>query len=196
MIREGVQDVTLKFLSHNPQNKLAINNFTEGESSAPLQLLRACANASCTRGSMDYALTKYGLPVQTQGRNIRAYADYLVQRAKAYARTKVDYVRAGDGRLKKMNVDKGLLRETEEVQEQIWALLRCDVCQSKSSAGLIDTTNSRFAGKSLKRAKIGREEMASKPSSEWTIILTLNSFSTRNRKTKSLLPRSDYSQLT
>jgi hypothetical protein len=30
MIREGREDVTLKFLSNNPQRKLAINNFTEG----------------------------------------------------------------------------------------------------------------------------------------------------------------------
>ena len=65
--------------------------------------------------------------VQTQGRNIRTYADYLTQRAVSYGQTQVDYVRAGEGRFKTLNVEKGLLRETENVQEQIRALIRCDV---------------------------------------------------------------------
>lgn len=65
--------------------------------------------------------------VQVQGKNIIAYAEYLVSRAAAYSTTKVDYVRAGEGRLKKLSVDKGLLRETESVQDQIRALLKCDV---------------------------------------------------------------------
>ncbi|QDS68877.1 hypothetical protein FKW77_007589 [Venturia effusa] len=64
--------------------------------------------------------------VQVQGKNIIAYAEYLVARATAYGATKVDYVRAGEGRLKKLSVDKGLLRETESVQDQIRALLKCD----------------------------------------------------------------------
>lgn len=29
--------------------------------------------------------------------------------------------------MKRLTVDKGLLRETEMIQKQIWALLRCDV---------------------------------------------------------------------
>lgn len=49
-------------------------------------------------------------------------------RAKAFDATKTDYVRSGPGRLKRLSVDKGLLRETEVVQKQIRALLRCDVC--------------------------------------------------------------------
>lgn len=65
--------------------------------------------------------------MQTQGRNIRTYADYLTQRAQSYSSTKVDYVRKGEGRLKNLTIDKGLLREAESVQEQIRALLRCDV---------------------------------------------------------------------
>ena len=65
--------------------------------------------------------------VQTQGRNIRSYAEYLHQRAKSYGQTKLDYVRIGEGRLKKLTVEKGLLRETEIVQDQIRALIRCDV---------------------------------------------------------------------
>lgn len=48
-------------------------------------------------------------------------------RSKCFADTKVDYVRSGPGRLKRLSVDKGLLRETENVQKQIRALLKCDV---------------------------------------------------------------------
>lgn len=39
----------------------------------------------------------------------------------------MDYVRNGPGRLKRLTVDKGLLRETEAVQKQIKALVRCNV---------------------------------------------------------------------
>lgn len=65
--------------------------------------------------------------MQTQGHNIRRYSEYLTARAKAYADTQTDYVRNGQGRLKRLTVEKGLLRETEIVQKQIKALLRCDV---------------------------------------------------------------------
>ncbi|KAL2000056.1 hypothetical protein VTN02DRAFT_3619 [Thermoascus thermophilus] len=65
--------------------------------------------------------------VQTQGHNIRRYSEYLTARAKAYADTQTDYVRNGQGRLKRLTVEKGLLRETEIVQKQIKALLRCDL---------------------------------------------------------------------
>ncbi|KAH9829618.1 ENTH domain-containing protein [Teratosphaeria destructans] len=65
--------------------------------------------------------------VQTQGQNIRRYQEYLVARALAYAVTRCDYVRAvGDGRMKRLTVDKGLLRETEVIQDQIKALVKCD----------------------------------------------------------------------
>ncbi|KAF7716830.1 Uncharacterized protein PECH_006991 [Penicillium ucsense] len=64
---------------------------------------------------------------QSQGHNIRRYAEYLMARAKAFATTTTDYVRSGPGRLKRLSVDKGLLRETEVVQRQIRALLRCDL---------------------------------------------------------------------
>lgn len=64
---------------------------------------------------------------QTQGRNIRHYAGYLNERARAYRQTKVDWVRGKESRLEKLSVDKGLLRETEIVQEQLTALLKCDV---------------------------------------------------------------------
>lgn len=69
--------------------------------------------------------------VQTQGRNIRHYTNYLSERARAYRDTKCDFVRGGDRRLEKMSVDKGLLRETEIVQHQITALLKCDVLDNE-----------------------------------------------------------------
>ena len=65
--------------------------------------------------------------VQTQGHNIRTYSEYLLRRAIEYGGTKVDYVRGGEGRLKKQTIEKGLLREVESVQEQIRYLLKCQV---------------------------------------------------------------------
>lgn len=65
--------------------------------------------------------------MQTQGTNIRRYSDYLLEKARGYRDTQTDFVKAGSGRLKRLTVDKGLLRETEAVQEQIRTLLRCDV---------------------------------------------------------------------
>jgi hypothetical protein len=75
--------------------------------------------------------------VQTQGHNIKTYAEYLLRRAIEYGATKVDYVRGGEGRLKRLNIDKGLLREAESVQEQIRYLLKCQVrpmCTAKFQA--------------------------------------------------------------
>ncbi|KAF1913626.1 ANTH domain-containing protein [Ampelomyces quisqualis] len=63
--------------------------------------------------------------VQTQGHNIRTYSEYLLRRAIEYGTTRVDYVRGGEGRLKRLTVEKGLLREVESVQEQIRYLLNC-----------------------------------------------------------------------
>ena len=65
--------------------------------------------------------------VQTQGANIRCYSDYLLERVRGFRDTGTDYVRVGAGKLKKLPVDKGLLRETEAVQNQIEALVKCDV---------------------------------------------------------------------
>lgn len=78
---------------------------------------------------------------QSQGRNIRRYAEYLITRAKAFDATKTDYVRSGPGRLKRLSVDKGLLRETEFVQKQIRALLRCDVGELCGVETMIRQTN-------------------------------------------------------
>jgi hypothetical protein len=94
MIKEGVRDVTLHYLSSGPKSKLAINHFTD---------------------------------VQTQGQNIRRYSEYLLARAEAYGASQCDYVRAGEGRVKKLTVDKGLLRDTEIIQRQVGALVKCDL---------------------------------------------------------------------
>ncbi|KAE9579984.1 hypothetical protein CGMCC3_g4016 [Colletotrichum fructicola] len=68
---------------------------------------------------------------QTQGRNIRHYASYLSSRAKAFRETKCDWVRTKESRLEKLTVEKGLLRETEILQTQITALLKCDVLEGE-----------------------------------------------------------------
>lgn len=64
---------------------------------------------------------------QTQGRNIRHYANYLSERARAYRDTKIDWVRGRESRMDTVSVEKGLLRETEAIQNQLTALLKCDV---------------------------------------------------------------------
>ena len=72
--------------------------------------------------------------VQLQGLNIRYYLDFLRERIRAFKDTKVDFVRNGEGRLKRSSVEKGLLRETEAVQTQIAALLKCDVSFSVAAS--------------------------------------------------------------
>ncbi|TQS38873.1 hypothetical protein Golomagni_00612 [Golovinomyces magnicellulatus] len=69
--------------------------------------------------------------VQTQGKNIRHYTTYLTERAKAFKETKCDFVRGATSRLEKLTVEKGLLRQTECVQHQITALLKCDVLDNE-----------------------------------------------------------------
>ncbi|KAI0198272.1 ANTH-domain-containing protein [Astrocystis sublimbata] len=64
---------------------------------------------------------------QIQGGNIRHYASYLAERVRAFKDTKIDWVRAKETRLESLSVEKGLLRETECVQRQLTALLKCDV---------------------------------------------------------------------
>ncbi|KAG5983792.1 hypothetical protein E4U55_007107 [Claviceps digitariae] len=68
---------------------------------------------------------------QTQGRNIRHYANYLSERARAYRDTKTDWVRANEAKLERLTVEKGLLRETECVQNQLSALVKCDVLDNE-----------------------------------------------------------------
>ncbi|KAI9733036.1 MAG: hypothetical protein M1834_003581 [Cirrosporium novae-zelandiae] len=122
MIREGEPNVTLKYLSESPRN-LAISGFSDGAYDPSLEcflgagkIINACGS-SCVR---------HGQAVQVQGANIRHYSEYLVTRARSFHDTKLDHVRSGEGRLKRLSVDKGLLRETESVQSQIRALVKCD----------------------------------------------------------------------
>jgi phosphatidylinositol-binding clathrin assembly protein len=115
MIREGDSLVTLRFLAEYP-SKMAISSFSDGMS--PLRRVKG-----------DQVLTPW--TVQSQGANIRHYHNYLLSRAKSFKDTKIDWVREGKGRLSKQTVDKGLLRETESVQKQISALIRCEVCLSR-----------------------------------------------------------------
>lgn len=75
--------------------------------------------------------------VQAQGSNIRHYYSYLVVRARVFRETKIDWVREGQGRLKKQTIDKGLLRETEAVQTQINALLKCDVSAPAANSSVV-----------------------------------------------------------
>ncbi|ERF72387.1 hypothetical protein EPUS_07549 [Endocarpon pusillum Z07020] len=82
--------------------------------------------------------------VQTQGTNIRRYSDYLLEKARGYRDTQTDFVKAGSGRLKRLTVDKGLLRETEAVQEQIRTLLRCDMLESHDPDNEITLTAFRL----------------------------------------------------
>lgn len=111
MIREGQQDAALTFLSDNPK-KIAPSNFSEG------------AQHNHMLNSIHILIRSAAQP---QGHNIRRYAEYLITRARAFEATKTDYVRSGTGRLKRLGVEKGLLRETEFLQKQIRALLRCNV---------------------------------------------------------------------
>ena len=80
--------------------------------------------------------------VQVQGPNIRHYYGYLGSRVRAFHDTEIDWVREAKGRLKKQTVDKGLLRETEVVQKQISALLKCDVstCNIMTAQLLMSST--------------------------------------------------------
>ncbi|KAF4553153.1 ANTH domain-containing protein [Elsinoe fawcettii] len=71
--------------------------------------------------------------VQTQGQNIRRYSEYLLARTLAFADTKVDYCKVGAlERMKSLSIDKGLLRETGAIQDQIRALLKCDFFSRES----------------------------------------------------------------
>lgn len=71
-----------------------------------------------------------------QGPNINDYGVYLTARVKAFASIKTDYVKskadqAGQGRLRKLSIDKGLLRETESVQKLIGPLIKCKFLENE-----------------------------------------------------------------
>lgn len=120
MIREGSPDITLAYLAKH-RNVLAVSMFSDGQSTP-----RGTPNETRDRRAC-MAHADPWKTAQTQGRNIRHYANYLSERARAYRDTKIDWVRGRENRLEKLSVDKGLLRETEAVQNQLSALLKCDV---------------------------------------------------------------------
>jgi hypothetical protein len=65
--------------------------------------------------------------VQTQGHNIRRYSEYLLARAQAFEAAKCDFVAHGQEHVKRLTVDKGLLRETEIIQVQVRSLVKCNM---------------------------------------------------------------------
>ncbi|TGO31233.1 hypothetical protein BPAE_0001g01290 [Botrytis paeoniae] len=113
MIREGSPDVTLAYLARH-RNMLAISSFTDGVYPERTSFATLCMMAQ-----------------PRQGRNIRHYTNYLTERARSFRDTKCDFVRGAEGRLEKLSVEKGLLRETESVQHQITSLLKCDVLDNE-----------------------------------------------------------------
>lgn len=130
MIREGEKDVTLKYLRKNPRT-IAVSHYTDGSSSTSLP--RPEGHTAYHPSKVNFRFRRSGADVeinqlvQEQGRNIRHYSQYLHERARAYGDVKTDYVRNGEGRLRKLSIEKGLLREVECVQQQIRSLLRCSV---------------------------------------------------------------------
>jgi phosphatidylinositol-binding clathrin assembly protein len=122
MVREGSPDVTLAYLSKH-RNMLAVSMFSDGQFT-PASL--TFGRATVPQFSCGVLLTPR-TTAQTQGRNIRHYANYLSERARAYRDTKIDWVRGRESRMDTLSVEKGLLRETEAIQNQLTALLKCDV---------------------------------------------------------------------
>ncbi|KKA30595.1 hypothetical protein TD95_001104 [Thielaviopsis punctulata] len=112
MVRDGQQDITLAYLARH-RNILAISAYTDA-----------------------------GAAAQPHGYTIRKYAEYLSERARSYRETKCDWVRSKEDRLEKLSVEKGLLRETESVQDQLQALLQCEVMNDEHDE--ITTTVFRF----------------------------------------------------
>ena len=105
MIREGDLDVTLDYLADKAPNMLNLSR----------------SNIARHLGTT------------SDVRYIMKYSRYLHTRVRHFADTRVDYVRdermnnsvtQSGGRLRKLSVQKGLLRECESVQKQIDALLK------------------------------------------------------------------------
>ncbi|ORY86263.1 ANTH domain-domain-containing protein [Protomyces lactucae-debilis] len=100
MIRDGYKNATLDYLANSHQFRIT-----------------SLTTTGCS-------------PMSEQGSSIRDYGMYLTERIKSFSNIKVDYVKAkndptGQGRLRKLSVDKGLLRETESVQKIIGPLITC-----------------------------------------------------------------------
>jgi hypothetical protein len=67
-----------------------------------------------------------------QTKNIHTYAIYLEEKVAVYRELKIDFIKIANeengGRLKKLTVAKGLLREVKILQRQLETLLNCKVC--------------------------------------------------------------------
>lgn len=63
--------------------------------------------------------------------NIYLYTAYLQQKVEAFRELKIDYVKAtmGNkvGRLRRLSIKDGLLKETTVLQKQLGSLLKCNV---------------------------------------------------------------------
>ncbi|KAK9462039.1 ANTH domain-containing protein [Lipomyces oligophaga] len=95
MIREGRKEAALEYLSHHGR-------------------MLDCSHMGAANAGREAEV-------------ISSYSKYLQERVKQYASIKRDFVRtngSAEGRLRKLSVEKGLLRETESVQSQLRALLR------------------------------------------------------------------------
>ncbi|KAG5519614.1 hypothetical protein PMAC_001769 [Pneumocystis sp. 'macacae'] len=115
MIREGSREATLQYLSRNSRH-FSIN-----------ELFGDTGFLSYDSGGL---LFLGELAISQQSKNIQNYSLYLQQKVQSFKDTHVDYVYAkgsktSEGRLRKLSVDKGLLREVGIVQKQIDLLLRC-----------------------------------------------------------------------
>lgn len=121
MIREGEVDVTIHYLSLHP-NMLSCKISNSG------------GQYISNGGSL---------------RTLTAYANYLTSRAKEYFGTKHDFIRetrspvgswssrAAVSSLRKLSIEKGLLRHIESVQRQIDALVKCRFRESEVNNDLI-----------------------------------------------------------
>ncbi|KTW30497.1 uncharacterized protein T551_01780 [Pneumocystis jirovecii RU7] len=119
MIREGSRDATLQYLSRNSRH-FSIN-----------ELFGDTGFLSYDSGGL---LFLGELAISQQSKNIQNYSLYLQQKVQSFKDTRVDYVymkssKTSEGRLRKLTVDKGLLREVGIVQKQIDLLLRCKLLE-------------------------------------------------------------------
>ncbi|KAG4306184.1 hypothetical protein PORY_000172 [Pneumocystis oryctolagi] len=115
MIREGSRYTTLHYLSNNSR-QFSIN-----------ELFGDTGFLSYDSGGL---LFLGELAISQQSKNIQNYSLYLQQKIQSFKDTQVDYVyvkgnKTSEGRLRRLTVEKGLLREVGIVQREIDALLRC-----------------------------------------------------------------------
>ncbi|KTW25763.1 hypothetical protein T552_03376 [Pneumocystis carinii B80] len=119
MIRDGSKDITLRYLSNN------MRYFSVKELFGDPSFLSYDSGGLLFLGE---------LAISQQSKNIQNYGLYLQERIQGFKDVQVDYVYAKsnkmvEGRLRRLTVAKGLLREVEIVQRQIDALLCCKLLE-------------------------------------------------------------------